>query len=67
MGSRVEYLCDPDDPASVCWSFTPLEQNLEGALAQARAAGADVKSYFGAKSFRIVDTKGAILVAELIR
>lgn len=66
MGLRVEYLCDPADPASECWRFTPLAQDVEGAAILARDGGPDARDYLGAKSFRLVDDAGLVHLEEAI-
>jgi hypothetical protein len=62
----VEYLRDPSDCASTCWSFVPLTEDIEGAALLARDGAADARDFLGARVFRVIDKAGAILLEEAI-
>jgi hypothetical protein len=64
MYLKVEYLRDPAQPASACWSFHPLVEDLDEAASIAREGLADVSDYFGAQGFRILDFAGDVLAQE---
>ncbi len=58
---RVEYLIDPVDPASVCWTHYSFLPGVENALDLGRDALAEVHAIFGARGFRVVDEEGRLL------
>jgi hypothetical protein len=60
---RVQYLFDPNDPRSECWTFLSLLPDLEGAKTLAREGLPDVREHFGAKGYVILDSN-ALVVAE---
>ena len=64
MNFRVEYLYDPQDARSECWTFLSLLPGLDSAIALARDGLTDVREHFGAKGFRILDSKGVIVAEE---
>jgi hypothetical protein len=64
MTLRVEYLVNPKDPATICWTYHSFLPGLENALELGRFGFGDVHSLFGAQSFRIVDEGGASLSEE---
>lgn len=61
MYLKVEYLRDPTQPTSACWSFHPFVEDIEQAADLARDGLADVREFFGAKSYRVVDFAGVVV------
>lgn len=61
---KVQYLRDPKDPASECWTFLSLRRDLEGAIALARDGFPDVSAHLGARGFRILDNVGWVVAEE---
>jgi hypothetical protein len=61
---KVQYLCDPKNPASECWTFLSLRRDLEGAIALARDGFPDVSAHLGARGFRILDNVGWVVAEE---
>jgi hypothetical protein len=64
VGLRVQYLTDPANPKSECWTFLSLRRDLDGAVALARDGFPDVRAHLGARCFRILDDTGQVLAEE---
>jgi hypothetical protein len=60
---NVEYLRDPADFTSQCWTLLPLALDLEAATGIARDGLAGAHDHLGANGFRIINDAG-VVVAE---
>ncbi len=61
MTLKVEYLRGVRPKSTRCWGFVALGDDVGEAVVEALDVQSSAQTYFGAKSYRIVDDDGRIV------
>ena len=64
MHFKVQFLRDPQDPASVCWMLYSFPPDLESAVLLGRDGFAEAARLFNAKTFRVLNREGDVVFEE---
>lgn len=64
MHFKVQFLRDPQDPASVCWMLYSFPPDLESAVLLGRDGFPEAARLFNAKAFRVLSRDGEVLCEE---